>query len=233
MAEHQIFPHGKPEALAPNLWQVRGSLAIPLRRNMTVYRLADGTLMLYSVVAMNEEGMRALEALGRPSLMVIPHGYHRMDSGFYRKRYPDLKIACPPQGKKRAEERCTRVEGTPEELLQPLGIKVHPVAGARMGEFALEVDVPGGKALITNDVMTAPTPGETVPFRYRLTGPAPGHVLAVPRIFRFFMVKDKISVRSWLHLMAEIPDLRVVTTSHGPPVTSDCAAALREAATTI
>jgi hypothetical protein len=231
--EHRIFPHGMPEALAPNLWQVRGGLAIPLRRNMTIYRLPDGTLMLYSVVAMKEEGMAALEALGRPALMVIPHGNHRMDSGFYRRRYPELKVACPPEGKKRAEELCGRVDGTPEELLTPLGIKVHPVTGVRLGEFALEVDVPGGKALIINDVVGGPTPGESVPLFMRLIGPPSGPALGVARIVRWRMVKNKIDVRGWLHLMSEIPHLELVTVSHGPPVTSDCAAALRDAAATL
>jgi hypothetical protein len=232
MSDHKIFPHGKLEALAPNLWQVRGSMSFPLRRNMTVYRLPDGTLLLHSVVALDEEGLRALEALGRPSVMVVPHGFHRMDAGFYRRRFPDLRVACPAEGKKRTEELC-KVDGTPEELLVPLGLKVHPVTGVRMGEFAIEVDIPGGKALITNDVVGGPTPGEKVSFVMRLIGPPAGPTLGVARIFRFRMVKDKVALRHWLHLMAENPALQIITVSHGPPVTSDCAAALRDAAATI
>jgi hypothetical protein len=233
MAEHRIFPHGQLEQLAPNLWQVRGSLPFPLRRNMTVYRLPEGTLLLHSVVAMDENGMKALEALGRPAVLVIPHGGHRMDSGFYKQRYPGLQIACPDQGKARAEVVCQKVDAAPEELLAPLGIKVHPVTGAKAGEFALEVDIPGGKALITNDIVGGFTPGEPVPFVLRLIGPPAGHRLAVARIIRWRLVKDKVSVRAWLHLMAENEAIKIITVSHGPPVTSDCAEALREAATTI
>jgi hypothetical protein len=233
MAEHKIFPHGKLEALAPNLWQVRGSMSFPLRRNMTVYRLPDGTLVLYSVVAMDDEGMKALEALGRPAVMVIPHSGHLMDAGFYRKRYPDLKVACPPQAKKRAEERCGRVDGTPEELLRPLGIKVHPVHGTRQGEFALEVEVPGGAALVTNDVVGGRSPDEKPTLLMRIIGPPAGHRLAVARIFRVVMVHNKVDLRGWLHLMAENSKIKVITASHAPPVDSDCAEALRDAATTI
>jgi hypothetical protein len=233
MAEHRIFPHGMPEQLAPNLWQVRGSMALPLRRNMTVYRLDDGRLVLYSVVAMNEEGMKALEALGRPAIMVVPHGSHAMDVTFYRARYPDLKLACPSEGKQQVEkQRRTKVDGTPEELLGPVGIKVHPVGGIKNGEFAMEVDIPGGKALVINDVLGGPTPGEKVPFVLRLTGP-PGGQFGVARIVRLVMVKNKIALRSWLHLMAENGDIKVVTVSHGPPVTGDCAQALRDAAATV
>jgi hypothetical protein len=230
---HRLFPHGRLEALAPNLWQVRGSMAFPIRRNMTVYRLADGTLLLYSVVAMDEEGMKALEALGRPSVMVVPHGGHLMDAGFYMQRYPDLKVACPPEGKKRALERCGRVDGTPEDLLAPLGIKVHPVHGVRRGEFAIEVDIPGGKALVTNDVLGGRDPDEHLTLMARLTGPPAGHRLGVARMVRWVMVRNKVDLRGWCHLMAENPAIKLITTSHAPAVTSDCSEALREAATTV
>jgi len=233
MAEHKLFPHGKLESLAPNLWQVRGSMSFPLRRNMTVYRLPDGTLLLYSVVAMDEAGMKALEELGRPAVMVIPHQGHLMDAGFYRKRYPELKVACQPQARKRAEERCGRIDGTPEELLTPLGIKVHPVHGARFGEFALEVDIPGGKALITNDIVGGRSPGEKPSLLLRAIGAPAGHRLAVARIVRWYMVHNKVDVRAWLHLMAENSNLRLITASHAPPVDFECPEALREAATTI
>jgi hypothetical protein len=232
MAEHRIFPHGKPESLAPNLWQVRGSLAFPLRRNMTVYKLADGRLLVYSVVAMNEEGMQALEALGQPSIMVIPHEGHCMDAAFYKARYPTIQVVCPAEGRKGVEPRC-KVDGTPEEILPPLGIKVHPVTGMKKGEFAIEVEVPGGTALVTNDLMGGRTPGEPLPFFLRLIGPGPDQVLSVPRIARFTMVKDKVAVRAWLHLMAENPAIKIVTVSHGPPVIGDCQQALRDAAATI
>ena len=231
-AQHQVLPHGPPEALAANLWQVRGSLPFPLRRNMTVYRLPDGGLLLHSVVAMDEAGMKALEALGRPALLVIPHAGHMRDAVFYRQRYPELRVACPAEGRRRAEQRL-KVDGTPEELLRPLGIKVHPVTGMRMGELALEVEVPGGKALIMNDTLAGPTPGETVPLFLRLTGPPRGPALGVPRIVRLTMVKDKVAVRAWLHLMAEIPDLKLVTVAHGPPLTADCAQGLRDGAATL
>jgi hypothetical protein len=233
MAEpaHRIFTHGRPEALAPNLWQVRGSLAIPLRRNMTVYRLPDGTLLLHSVVAMDEEGMRALETLGRPRVMAIPHGYHRMDAGFYRRRYPDLRVACPTDTRKRAEEYC-RVEGTPEEILEPLGVKVHWVEGVRFGEYALEVDVAGGKALIMCDVLGSATPGEKVPFAMRVLGPPRGE-LGVARIYRFRMIKDRAAVRGSLEKLADIPDLKIITIAHGPPIMSGCAQALRQVAATL
>ncbi len=43
---HRIFPHGELEPIVPGLWRVVGSLAFPLKRNMFVYRLPDGGLLL-------------------------------------------------------------------------------------------------------------------------------------------------------------------------------------------
>jgi hypothetical protein len=55
---HPILPHGDLSRVATNTWQVEGSLPFPLKRNMTVHRLHDGRLLLYSVVA------RILQFLG-------------------------------------------------------------------------------------------------------------------------------------------------------------------------
>ena len=63
-------------------------MPVPLYRNMVVYRLNDGRLILHSLVALSEAGMKQLEALGRPSIMVIPHGYDGMDASWYLDRYP-------------------------------------------------------------------------------------------------------------------------------------------------
>jgi hypothetical protein len=230
-APHKVFPHGKPEALAPNLWQVRGSLPIPLRRNMTIHRQPDGTLLLDSVVAMDEDGMRALEVLGRPRVMAIPHGHHRMDAAFYRRRYSELRVACPPQGLGRAEEVCP-VDGTPEAVLEPLGAKVHRVEGMLSGEYGLEVDIPGGKALILCDILGGPTPGEKPKLLMRLLGPPRGEV-GIARIVRFRMIKDRAAVRASLEKMADIPDLRIITVAHGPPIMSGCADVLRRAAASL
>lgn len=230
---HKILPHGKLEQLAPNVWQLRGSLPFPLPRNMTVYRMADGNLLLHSVVAMDEEGMRALEALGAPTIMVMPHGYHRMDAAFYKKRYPGIKVVCPTVGKPRVEEMGCKVDATPEEVLVPLGMKLHPVAGVKHGEYAIEVDVPGGKALLMSDVIGGPYPDFKSPLMMRIVGVPGGHAYGVARIYRWRMTADKAAVRGWIQKTAELPNIKLVTIAHGPPITADIATKLRDAATTI
>jgi hypothetical protein len=97
----------------------------------------------------------------------------------------------------------------------------------------MEVDIPGGKALVTNDLLESRSADEKVPFFLRVTGPPAGHRLGVARIVRWVMVRNKVDVRGWLHLMAENTNIKIVTASHAAPVSSECAEALRDAATTV
>jgi hypothetical protein len=232
MAEktYKILPHGPLEELTPGLWSVTGNLPIPLKRNMTVYRLADGTLLLHSVIAMNEAGMAALEALGKPSVLIVPHGGHRMDAQFYKKRYPAARVVAPAAA--RADvEKVIKVDATCEEALPALGVRLHPVGGYKHGELGYEVDVPGGTALILCDVVANRDhpPGFGGALMAALAGGVKGR-LGVPRIVRLILLRDKPAGRAALGKLAEIPRLRIVTVGHGRPVLDGCAEALREAA---
>src|SRR5579872_5131186 len=91
-----VYPHGKLQELTPGLWQVTGSMPsghIP--RNMAVYRMPDGGLLLHSAMCLEEGEMTRLESLGRPSVMIVPNGWHRLDAARYKKRYPGLRVVCP------------------------------------------------------------------------------------------------------------------------------------------
>lgn len=221
---HKIFPHGPLEPIAPGLWRVVGSLPFPLKRNMFVYRLPDGGLLLYSVVAMDEAGMAALEALGAPTWMVVPHTMHTMDAGFYAERYPNMKVAAPDAV--RARRPALRVDATPEAGLAPLGIGVHEVPGGKCAEVVLDLPIEGGRALIFTDLLGQNEgPVNAV---VRLMGPPGG--AGVARVVKLRQIKDKRAVRGFLERLAETPDLRLIAGCHGGVVDADCAAWLRSAA---
>jgi len=235
MAEkpYRILPHGAIEQLAPGLWSVRGDLPIPLHRNMIIYQLPEGGLLLHSVIAMNEAGMAALDALGKPAICVVPSSGHRMDAGFYRARYPKMKIVCPA-GIRAKVEKVVPVGATCEEALPAMGVRLHGLGDMRDGELAYEVSVPGGKALLLCDAIGNAdyAPGLLGSFFKNVTGGMRGR-LAVPRIVRLFLVKDKAALRQALTNMAAIPDLRLVTVAHGHAVREACGEALREAAASL
>lgn len=199
-----IYPYHPLKSLAANLWQVEGSLANGLPRNMTVYRLADGRLLLYSVVAMQPADMEALEVLGRPAIMVMPHDRHQMDAPFYKRRYPDLRVLAPDP----RHARKVPVDGDLDEL-GALGIKAYVLPGTTYHEAVLELPVEGGIALCTTELLgnLSGLPG-LMGLLLRLLGP-PGGGLGVARVVRWREVADRNRVRAWLKSLAERPS------SHG------------------
>jgi hypothetical protein len=220
----KVFSYDPPRSLADNLWQVRGSLAMGVPRNMTVYRLRDGRLVLYSVIAMHDEGMRQLEALGTPAFMVMPHDRHQMDAPFYKRRYPSLRVLAPEPG----HERNVPVDGDISEL-RAFGIGAYPLPGTSYHEAVLELPVPNGIALCTTELLgNASGVGGFLGFLLKLVGP-PGGGFGVSRGVRWREVTDGARMRAWLAELAARDDVRMVLLGHGNPVTEDVKNQLRRA----
>jgi hypothetical protein len=229
--EAEVTAHGPLVQLAPNLWFVQGTIHMPLgsiKRNMVVYRLRTGELLLHSAVALDESGLRALEALGRPAYLVVPHGGHRQDARFYLRRYPRLKVLAPSAARAKVEEKVA-IDGTVEDVLPGLGITPIRLDGmkAAFSEQALEVDIDGGKALIVNDVIAGD--GFNTNFVLRLLG-TPGGRLGIARAVRWTEFEDAAAVKASLHRLAARPDLKLLTLSHGSPVRERVADGIRAAA---
>lgn len=232
MTEHRIFPHGHLQELAPGLWQVRGSLGIPLYRNMSVVRLPTGALLLHSLVALDEASLGELEKLGPLAFGIIPHAHHQMDAPFYQRRYPSMLLLAP-SGERSGIEKNVTLSGTVEEVLPRLGVKVHAVPGSRVKEAVYEVPLAaGGVALIANDVLTGANaaPPSLLGRLFNALAGVPSGTLGVSRFFRWRQVTDLPALRRFLGELAGIPDLRVVTVAHGDPVTADASRVLRAAA---
>jgi hypothetical protein len=223
-----IYPYSPLTSLAANLWQVQGTLANGLPRNMTVYRLPDGRLLLYSVVAMHPPDMEVLEKLGRPAIMVMPHDRHQMDAPFYKQRYPDLRVLAP-------QPRHARKVPIDADLgeLGALGIKAYIPPGTTYHEVVLELPVEGGIALCTTELLGNIADLSGLPrlmrLLLRLFGP-PGGGLGVARVVRWREVSDRKRMQAWLRSLAARRDLCMVLVGHGSPVTEEPAASLRRAA---
>lgn len=229
--DHKIYPHGKLEQLADGVWWVKGGLGFPLHRNMTVLKLPSGELLLHSVVALDEAGMKSLDALGKPAYAIVPHPQHQMDIAFYKDRYPDLKVLAPAVHKDKIR---VPVAGTVEDVLPGLGFKLYPVPETRTPEYAFSWTLPGGgTALVINDALGGPNTADESKLMGRLvmrhTG-VPGNTFGIARLYRTVMSKDVSALKRFAGELAAIPDLRLITVSHGDPVTRNAAQALLAAA---
>ncbi len=210
-----IYPYDPPRPLASNLWQVKGSLPMAgMPRNMTVYRLPDGQLLLYSVIAMHEDGMRAIEAIGTPAIMVMPHDRHQMDAPFYKQRYPQLRVFAPQP----ETPRNVPIDAGLGELGEH-GIRAYPLPGTDHHEVVLELPVAGGYALCACELLSdvVPAPRGLLGLLFKMIGP-PGGGFGVARVVRWREVVDREAVRVWLESLVERRDLQCLLVGHGEPI---------------
>jgi hypothetical protein len=225
-----VHPHDPIERIDDTVWRVEGTLPkSPLRRVMTVIRRSDGTLVLHSVVALREDAMREIEAWGKPSVMLVPSGWHRMDAPAYLERYPGLTVFCP-EGARRRVERAVRVTGTYADFANDDRVKVETIAGTRAGEGALIIHGSSGTTLVLNDlVFNMPDlPGALGLLLKHVTQSSGGP--RVTRVARWVHVKDRAQVRSHFERFAALPNLRRIVVSHHRVIDQDPAGTLRRLA---
>ena len=71
-----VLPHGELAEIDDGLLTVVGQIKMPLTqlpRRMTVARLRNSRLAIWSAIALNESGMAKLETYGRPAFLIVPN----------------------------------------------------------------------------------------------------------------------------------------------------------------
>ena len=152
--EWTVLPHGKLSRLDDNLLSVTGDLHMPVGdfpRRMTVVRLHDGRLVVYSAIALDEAEMQALEAFGEPSYLVVPNDIHRMDAKIWKDRYPQMRVVAPAGVTKQVEE-VVPVDDTAPNFGDPQ-VQFVTVPGTQEREAALVVRTWSGTTLVVNDLI--------------------------------------------------------------------------------
>src|SRR6476660_110926 len=94
----KVLPHGKLSEIDDDILTVVGEIHMPLMdlpRRMTVVRLTDSRLVVWSAIALDEDEMVALEAYGRPAYLIVPSDKHRLDAKIWKDRYPELRVVAP------------------------------------------------------------------------------------------------------------------------------------------
>lgn len=231
MSAWKHLPHGEIEEILPGLWQVTGSLPRGgLPRNMVLWRLPGGGLWVHSAVSLEPAAMRYLEALGRPEVMVVPNGFHRLDAPAWKARYPELQVVAPAASRKKVEE-VVPVDATVEEALPAHGIVVHQPDGLKPAECWYELPIEGGRhALVCTDTLFN-MPQHLSGFEgfvFRYVTASTGH-FGTTRLSRLALVKDASALAGWLQAQADRPGLAAVLVAHGDAVVDDVAGRLRAA----
>jgi hypothetical protein len=218
--QREVFPHSELSQLANDLWVVRGEFpSSPLPRNMIVYRYAGDSLLLHSVVALEEHSMRQLESLGKPSIMMVPNWDHWAHIAAFKKRYPDITVVCPQASRAKVEERLA-VDATCEEYFPRHGMHFSVPPGMDRVEGVLEVSLADGRvALLMNDLVTnVPHQRGVRGLLLRITGSS-GRPRVIPIVRRRLHI-ESAAIRRYLEALTRRPEVALITTSHGECIRS-------------
>ena len=233
-SEWTVLPHGKLSRLDDNLLSVTGDLHMPVgdvQRRMTVVRLQNGKLVVYSAIALDEAEMRALEDFGEPAYLVVPNDIHRMDAKIWKDRYKELVVIAPAGVRKKVAE-IVPVDRTTVDFADSR-TKLVTVPGTEEHEAALLVTTWSGTTLVVNDLIwnlnDRPGFGGWLFKVMGFTGSEP----RIPTVVELCEIKDKNALRRQLEAWARIPNLNRIIVSHGDVVTRDPSSVLINLAQTL
>jgi hypothetical protein len=217
--EWHVLPHGDLEQLADNLFTVVGKLKMPLgetMRRMTVVRLKNEGLLIYSAIALDAQRMQRLEALGTPRFLIVPSGIHRLDVRPWKNRYPLLRVVAPEGALQKVAE-VVSVDCTDVDFDDPR-VHLEVVNGTDRQELAMLVESVSGKTLVLNDlIFNLPEIKGLAGFGLRALGFGPGHP-CMPKLVKKKLVRDEAAVRAQLRAWAQIPGLERLLVAHGAPI---------------
>jgi hypothetical protein len=232
--EWKVLPHGSVDEVEPGLFTVVGDIPMPLMnlpRRMTVVRLRDGGLLIWSAIALDPNGMAKLEAVGNPAFLVVPNDHHRLDAAAWKTRYPQLQVAAPAGAREKVSE-AVHVDTTAPALGDP-DVRLVAVPGTREKEAALIVRRPSGTTLVLNDLVGNIRHSSGFGgWLLRVMGFA-GEEAHVPGPVKLMIVKDKEALCAQLLEWAAIDDLRRIIVSHGSMIENDPRKVLRELAASL
>jgi hypothetical protein len=230
----KVLPHGKLTPIEDGLFAVVGRVHMPLMdlpRRMTLVRLRDGGLIVWSAVALDETEMATLEAAGRPAFLVVPNDHHRLDAKAWKERYPELQVVAP-QGARDKVAEAVPVDSTEPDFGDP-NVEFMTVPGTRGQEAALSVRTANGTTLVLNDLVanirhTSGFGG----WLLRVMGFA-GEEAHVPAPVKLTMVKDTDALRAQLLRWAGNESLVRIVVSHGDVIDDNPRVVLRELAASL
>lgn len=215
--EWTVFPHGPVEKIDHGILTVEGEIQMPLGRfprRMSVVALTGGRTAVFSPVALHEPAMRQIEDFGTLSFLIVPNGFHRLDSRIWKQRYPEMKVICPPGARKRVEQAVT-VDAT-TDIFADSAVEFVLVPGMGEAEGALIVRREGRTTLILNDVISnvRHPKGLGANIMARLFGFGVKRP-QMAREVKWLFVKDKQGLAAQLRQWAADPALVRLIPSHG------------------
>jgi hypothetical protein len=231
MKEWTVLPHGKLTQVDEGLLTVVGELKMPLgdfTRRMTVVRLDDDRLVIFSAIALQEAEMRQLEAYGDPAFLIVPNDLHRIDAKVWKDRYPELIVVAPPGARQKVSE-VVSVDADSVDF-KDSAVRYLNVLGTEGSEAALIVRRRAGTTLIVNDLIwNVPDQPGIGGWLFHAMGLSGDHPL-IPFVVKLHSIRDRAAVRHQLQEWSRLNGLHRIIVSHGDIIGSEAPIVLRELA---
>ncbi|HXK18076.1 MAG TPA: hypothetical protein VNG33_09760 [Polyangiaceae bacterium] len=228
----QVLPHSQLSVVDDNLLTVVGDLSMPIAdfpRRMTVARLRDGRLVIFSAIALDEYEMLTLERFGLPAFLIVPSDLHRMDAKIWKERYPSLIVLAPDGAYDKVNE-VVSVDATAFDF-RDNSVQFTTVPGTEGHEAALVVDSASGTTLVLNDLIwnldDRPGFGGWLMKISGMTGKQP---YFPPALVAHRAIRDKPALRQQLETWASYYALKRIIVSHGDIIEQNPSRVLRDLA---
>lgn len=232
--EWTVLPHGTLTAVDNAILTVTGTVKMPIgtfERRMTVVRLVDGKLVIYSPIALAESQMVQLEDFGAPAFLIVPGSHHRVDARIWKDRYPSAQVIAS-EGAREAVEEVVPVDSAAPDFADP-AVRFYTVAGTSQDESALTVTGATGTTLIVNDILAnvqnAKGINGIVARVFGFSGKKP----QIPLPEKLSILDDKQALAAQLRQWSDIPTLKRIVVSHGEIIEDDPVGVLRDVAKTL
>jgi hypothetical protein len=229
----KALPHGELSQIDDNIQTVTGNIHVPmtLPRRMTVVRLADSRLVIFSAIALDVEGMQALEAFGRPAFLIVPSDKHRLDARMWKTRYPLIQVVAPEGARSKVEKLL--VVDTTEPAFEDANVQFVTVAGTGSRESALIVRSATGYTLILNDLVGNINNASGIGgWLLGMAGFA-GRKAQIPKVVKISIIRDETALRVQLLQWADLEPLKRILVAHGSPIHENPRRTLRELASSL
>lgn len=195
-------------------------LGLRLTATMAVFRLGDGSLLLYSPVVMTPERRAAVSAIGRIAHLYAPNLYHHSWIAEWAAAFPSARVHAPPGlDQKRRDLRIDRIHGrihgaAPEPAFAGVLDEVH-IDGFRLEESVL-VYRPARTLVVADLVHNVGRPMHGWTALYSRVMGFYDRV-AISRMIRWAAFPDRAAARRCIDALLALPFDRLIV-GHGAPL---------------
>jgi len=193
-------------------------LGMQLTTTMTVLRLGDGNLLLYSPVALTQARQSAIEALGPVAHLYAPNLFHHRWIGEWAAAFPSARLHAPVGlAKKRGDLRIDRIHNAAPEPAFAGVLEERHIDGFRLEESVV-VYRPAGTLVVADLVHNVGRPQHRWTNFYSRTMGFYDRV-ALSRMIRWTAFTDRAAARRSLDELLALPFDRLIV-GHGTPLTA-------------